>query len=39
MLRARQMTAVSQRLTLLSQSLTLADDVSLSIDIDPVNMA
>ena len=39
MLRARQMTAVSQRLALLSQAITLADDVSLSIDIDPVNMA
>ncbi|MDB6022101.1 MAG: priA [Pedosphaera sp.] len=39
MLRARQMTAVSQRLAVLTESLTLPEDVSLSIDIDPVDLA
>ncbi len=39
MLRARQMTAVSQRLAVLIESLSLPDDVSLSVDIDPVNLA
>ncbi|MDB6066655.1 MAG: priA [Pedosphaera sp.] len=39
MLRARQMTAVSQRLTILMDALTLPDDVSLAVDIDPVDLA
>ena len=39
MLRARQMTAVSRRLAVLTETLTLPEDVSLSIDIDPVDMA
>ncbi len=39
MLRARQMTAVSQRLVGLIESLSLPDDVSLAVDIDPVNLA
>ncbi len=39
MLRARQMSAVSRRLAVLTETLTLPEDVSLSIDIDPVDMA
>jgi primosomal protein N' (replication factor Y) len=39
MLRAQRMTALSQRLALLIRSLTLPEDVSLAVDIDPVNLA
>ena len=39
MLRAPQMTAVSRRLAVLAESLSLPEDVSLSIDIDPVDLA
>ncbi len=39
MLRARQMTTVSRRLATLTETLALADDVTLSIDIDPVDLA
>ena len=39
MLRARQMSVVSQRLARLVPTLTLPDDVTLAIDIDPVNMS
>ena len=39
MLRARQMTWISQRLALLLESLTLPEDVSVSVDIDPVDLA
>ncbi len=39
MLRARQMTSVSRRLAALTETLALADDVTLSIDIDPVDLA
>ncbi len=39
MLRARQMTAVSRRLAVLTESLSLPEDVSLSMDIDPVDLA
>ncbi|MDB6015731.1 MAG: priA [Pedosphaera sp.] len=39
MLRARQMTTVSQRLAVLMQALSLPDGVTLSVDIDPVNLA
>ncbi|EEF59239.1 replication restart helicase PriA [Pedosphaera parvula] len=39
MLRARQMSEVSKRLAVMNQSLSLPEDVSLSIDIDPVNLA
>ncbi|MDB6122199.1 MAG: priA [Pedosphaera sp.] len=39
MLRARQMTGVSQRLAAMTQSLALPDDVSLAVDIDPVDLA
>ena len=39
MLRARQMSTVSQKFALLTESLALPDDVSLSIDIDPVDLA
>jgi primosomal protein N' (replication factor Y) len=38
MLRAPRMTLLSQRLAQLTQSLTLDDDVILSVDIDPVEM-
>ena len=38
MLRAPRMTQLSQRLAQLTQSLTLDDDVMLSVDIDPVEM-
>jgi primosomal protein N' (replication factor Y) (superfamily II helicase) len=39
MLRARQMTPVSRRLAVLAESLTLPDDVTLSVDIDPMDLA
>ena len=39
MLRARQMTVVSQCLSILTQALALPDDVTLSVDIDPVNLS
>ena len=39
MLRARQMTWISQRLALLTESLALPEDVSLAVDIDPVDLA
>jgi primosomal protein N' (replication factor Y) len=39
MLRAQRMTALSQRLALLIRSLTLPEDVTLAVDIDPVNLA
>lgn len=39
MLRARQMTTVSKRLAALMETLSLPDDVSLSVDIDPVDLA
>jgi primosomal protein N' (replication factor Y) len=39
MLRAPRMTQLSQRLAQLTQSLTFDDDVMLSVDIDPVEMA
>ncbi len=39
MLRARQMTAVSRRLAVLTESLALPEGVTLSVDIDPVNLA
>jgi len=39
MLRAQRMAALSQRLALLVRSLSLPEDVSLSVDIDPVNLA
>jgi primosomal protein N' (replication factor Y) len=39
MLRARQMTSVSQRLAVMVQSLTLPEDVSLAADIDPVDLS
>ncbi|HZV36736.1 MAG TPA: primosomal protein N', partial [Verrucomicrobiae bacterium] len=38
MLRARQMSAVSRRLAVLMESLTLPEDVSLSVDIDPMDL-
>ena len=38
MLRAPRMSVLSQRLAQLTQSVTLDDDVILSIDIDPVEM-
>src|ERR1035441_6746281 len=38
MLRAQRMTALSQRLALLIRSLTLPEDVTLAVDIDPVNL-
>ena len=39
MLRAQRMTVLSQRLALLIRSLTLAEDVTLAVDIDPVDLA
>jgi primosomal protein N' (replication factor Y) len=39
MLRTRQMTALSRHLAKLTESLELPDDVSLSVDIDPVNLS
>jgi primosomal protein N' (replication factor Y) (superfamily II helicase) len=39
MLRAQRMSALSQRLALLTRSLTLPEDVALSVDIDPVDLA
>ncbi len=39
MLRVRQMSPVSARLAVLLESLALPEDVSLSVDIDPVNLA
>ena len=38
MLRTRQMTALSRHLAKLTEALELPDDVSLSVDIDPVNL-
>jgi primosomal protein N' (replication factor Y) len=39
MLRARQMTAVSRRLAVLTESLALPEGVTLAVDIDPVDLA
>ncbi len=39
MLRAQRMSALSRRLAQVTQSLALPEDVSLSVDIDPVNLA
>jgi len=39
MLRTRQMTTLSRHLAKLSESIQLPDDVTLTIDIDPVNLA
>jgi len=39
MLRAQRMAALSQRLALLIRSLTLPEDVTLAVDIDPVDLA
>ena len=39
MLRTRQMTALSRHLAKLTETLELPDDVSLSVDIDPVNLS
>jgi len=38
MLRAEKMTALSRKLSELTQALVLPDDVSLSVDIDPVDL-
>ena len=38
MLRAQRMAALSQRLALLTGSLTLPEDVTLAVDIDPVDL-
>jgi hypothetical protein len=39
MLRTRAMSALSRELARLVQMLTLPDDVTLTVDIDPVNLA
>lgn len=39
MLRTRQMTTLSRHLAKLSEAMQLPDDVTLTIDIDPVNLA
>jgi hypothetical protein len=38
MLRLQRMTALSQRLSQLIQSLALPDDLTLTVDIDPVDL-
>jgi primosomal protein N' len=38
MLRTRAMSKLSQALAKIIQSLTLPDDVTLAVDIDPVNL-
>ena len=38
MLRGQQMSALSRRLAAIAQSVVLPDDVSLTVDIDPVNL-
>ena len=39
MLRVQRMSALSKRLAELTQSLALPEDVTLSLDIDPVDLA
>jgi hypothetical protein len=39
MLRAQRMSALSQRLAALVRSLTLPEDVTLSVDVDPVDLS
>jgi primosomal protein N' (replication factor Y) len=39
MLRARQMSALSRRLATLAQAVTLPEDVTLTVDVDPVDLA
>jgi primosomal protein N' len=39
MLRAQRMAALSQRLALMIRTLTLPEDVTLAVDIDPVDLA
>ena len=39
MLRAQRTATLSQRLALLMRSLTLPEDVTLAVDIDPVDLA
>jgi hypothetical protein len=39
MLRAQRMATLSQRLALLTRSLSFPGDVSLAVDIDPVDLA
>jgi primosomal protein N' (replication factor Y) len=39
MLRAQRMAALSQRLMMLTRSISLPEDVSLAVDIDPVDLA
>jgi primosomal protein N' len=39
MLRAQRMSVLSRRLALLIRSLTLPEDISLAVDIDPVDLS
>ena len=39
MVRTRQMSALSKQLAALTQSLVLPDDVTLTVDIDPVSLS
>jgi hypothetical protein len=39
MLRTRQMTTLSQHLAKLTETLTLPEDITWSVDIEPVNLA
>jgi len=39
MLRTRQMSKLSRSLANLRETLTLPEDVSLTVDVDPVNLA
>jgi primosomal protein N' len=38
MLRTRQMTRLSQRLAQIAASLALPEDVTMTVDVDPVNL-
>ena len=39
MLRTQRMSALSQRLAVITRSLVLPEDVTLAVDIDPVDLA
>jgi hypothetical protein len=39
MLRTRAMSALSRELAIIVQTLTLPDDVTLAVDIDPVSLS
>jgi len=39
MLRTRQMSKLSQQLAKLTETMKLPEDISLTVDVDPVNLA